>query len=189
MQEKLPQRKQIRLKEYDYSTEGYYFITICTKNRLELLGKIYNICRDGNMPSAKIKLTNAGVIVEKYIKQISNVYNYAIIDEYVIMPNHIHLILVLEKNLGKNISTIIGQFKRNVSLELKYSIWQKHFYEHIIRNEKEYYKIKEYIVNNIAKWEEDKYSGYSGRLVAVPTNNLKCYKIFINIGCDYVAKN
>ena len=167
MYKKLPQSKQIRLKEYDYSAEGYYFITICTKNRLELFGKIYNTCRDGNLPSAKIKLTKTGIIVEKYIKQISNIYNYAIIDEYIIMPNHIHMILVLEKNVGKNISTVIGQFKRNVSLELKYPIWQKRFYEHIIRNEKEYYKIKEYIINNISNWEEDK---YNGRLIAVPTN-------------------
>ncbi len=177
MQKKLPQRKRIRLKDYDYASEGYYFITICIKNRLELLGKIHNICRGGNLPSAKIKLTHEGKVVQKFIEAISSIYNNVIIDEYVIMPNHIHMILVLENNNGKDISKIIGQFKRNVSIELKYSIWQKLFYEHIIRNEKEYYKIKEYIQNNVARWNEDK---YFGRLIAAPTL-LNIYLIIKNI--------
>ena len=166
MKENLPQRKRIRLLEYDYSTEGYYFITICTKNRIEILGKIKDICRGGNLPSAKIKLTDIGIIVEKYIKQITNVYDNVNIDEYIIMPNHIHMILILENSNEHNISKIIGQFKRNVSMELKYSIWQKLFYEHVIRNDKEYYMIKEYIRTNIIKWKEDR---YSGRLIAAPT--------------------
>ena len=94
MKENLPHRKRIRLLGYDYSTEGYYFITICTKNRLEILGKIDEICRGGNLPSANMKLSEEGKLVEKYIKEISNIYNNANIDEYVIMPNHIHMILL-----------------------------------------------------------------------------------------------
>ena len=73
------------------------------------------------------------------------------------MPNHIHIILII-KNKGEiSISKIIQQFKGKITKELKYSIWQKLFYEHIIRNEKEYLKIKEYIINNPLNWEKDMY--------------------------------
>ena len=156
MKRNLPQRKNIRLESECYTQTGYYFITICIKNRLNILGKIYE-CRGGYQPSAKIELTKFGRLVEKYLKEIPNVYRNVKIDEYVIMPNHIHLILILESNNEFDISTIIGQFKRKVSKEIKCKIGQKLFYDHIIRNDKEYYKIKEYIQINVERWEEDKY--------------------------------
>lgn len=150
MERKLPQRKRIRLESECYSQIGYYFITICVKNRLNLLGEIYE-CRGGYQPSVKMKLTKVGNLVEKYLKEIPKLYINTQIDEYVIMPNHIHLILVLENNKENNVSTIIGQFKRKVSKELKCKIWQKLFYDHIIRND------KEYIQTNVERWKEDKY--------------------------------
>ena len=79
------------------------------------------------------------------------------LDEYVVMPNHIHIILGIEKESTKTISTIIGQFKRIVSKEVKKPIWQKSFHEHVIRNEKDYFIIKEYIQNNIINWKNDLY--------------------------------
>lgn len=145
----LPIRKRLRLKNYDYSKQGMYFITICVQDRIELLGKIVN---ENNM-----KLTNEGNIVERNICQIEQIYKDVILDKYVIMPNHIHMIIILNKNNNITISRLIKQYKMYVSKETKYSFWQKSYYEHIIRNEKEYLKISEYIKNNIRNWKQDKY--------------------------------
>ena len=148
MENKLPTRKRLRIIEYDYSKEGMYFITICIKNRLELLGKI----KDNY-----IELTQEGIIVKECIKQIEKRYINVEIDEYVIMPNHIHMILVINNKTEVTISRMMKQYKTYVSKKVGYAIWQKSFYEHIIRNEKEYIKIKDYIKNNIINWKEDRY--------------------------------
>ena len=123
-------------------------ITICVKYRLEMLGEIveYNI-----------KLTKEGNIVKQNINKIEQIYKNTIIDEYVIMPNHIHILLLINYKSNVTISKIIKHFKTNITREIEYSIWQKSFYEHIIRNEKEYLKIKEYIKNNVINWRKDKY--------------------------------
>ena len=73
------------------------------------------------------------------------------------MPNHIHMLLLIDYKNGITVSKIIKHYKANTSREITYQIWQKSFYEHIVRNEKEYLKIKEYIRNNIINWKEDKY--------------------------------
>ena len=148
MENKLPTRKRLRIIEYDYSKEGMYFITICIKNRLELLGKI----KDNY-----IELTQEGIIVKECIKQIEKRYINVEIDEYVIMPNHIHMILVINNKTEVTISRMMKQYKTYVSKKVGYAIWQKSFYEHIIRNEKEYIKIKDYIKNNIINWKVDRY--------------------------------
>lgn len=148
MKENLPVRKRIRLKDYDYSEENMYFITICVKDRLELLGKII----EGN-----IELTTEGKIIKQNINKIEKIYKNIIIDEYVIMPNHIHILLLINYKSDITISKIIKHFKTNVTREIKYSMWQKSFYEHIVRNEKEYFKIKEYIKYNVINWKKDKY--------------------------------
>lgn len=149
MENKLPTRKRLRIIEYDYSKEGMYFITICIKNRLELLGEIKNI--------NYMELTQEGIIVKESIKQIEKRYINVEIDEYVIMPNHIHMIVAVKNKTKVTISRMIKQYKGYVSNKVVYAIWQKSFYEHIIRNEKEYIKIKDYIKNNIRNWKEDRY--------------------------------
>ena len=149
MENKLPTRKRLRIIEYDYSKEGMYFITICIKNRLELLGEIKNI--------NYMELTQEGIIVKESIKQIEKRYINVEIDEYVIMPNHIQMILAVKNKTKVTISRMIKQYKAYVSKKVVYAIWQKSFYEHIIRNEKEYIKIKDYIKNNIRNWKEDRY--------------------------------
>ena len=160
MNNKPLQRKNVRLKHYDYSLEGYYFITICTKNRKEILGKInvgVALLGDPN----KIDLTKAGNTVKKHINNCNKISDNIFIDEYVIMPNHIHFIIVLKNGSPKSatptIPKIINAYKSIVTKEIGYPIWQRNYYEHIIRNEKEYYEIKRYIKNNIIKWEADKY--------------------------------
>ena len=149
MKDNLPIRKSLRLKDYAYTEQGMYFITICVKDRLQLLGKII----DNN----SIFLTREGEIVEQNLKQIEQTFENTTIDEYVIMPNHIHMIITINEEEAISISRIIKQYKMYVSKKLGYSIWQKSYYDHIIRNEKEYYKIKQYIQNNIINWKMDKY--------------------------------
>ncbi len=149
MKDNLPVRKRLRLKEFDYSKEEIYFITLCIRNRIELLGKI--------VETNHIELTKLGNISEQYIKEIERKYTNIRIDEYVIMPNHIHLLIIINKQNEITISRIIKQYKMYVSKINGFSIWQKSFYEHIIRNEKEYWKIKKYIKDNIINWKQDKY--------------------------------
>ena len=101
-------RKSVRLKDYDYSKEGYYYITICIKNRKEILSKIdsynakymsYNVGvgvpDDPNR--IHIKLTTYGEIIEKQIKDINKIYNDIRIENYIIMPNHVHMIIELAR--------------------------------------------------------------------------------------------
>lgn len=148
MKKFLPVRKRIRLQEYDYSDENMYFITICIKNKMEILGTIIN---------DNIKLTTQGNIVKDNINEIEKIYKNITIDEYVVMPNHIHILLLINYKNNVTISKIIKHFKTNISREIGCSIFQKSFYEHIVRNEKEYLKIKEYVKNNVINWRKDKY--------------------------------
>ncbi len=170
----LPKRKQIRLKEYDYSQNGYYFVTICAKDRKCLFGTIDMVDKQTPLVGAdtiRPQLNEYGKYIEKSISEINNHYENVFVDKYVIMPNHIHMILVIRNDTNNRntvsgrivsaptISVIVGQMKRWVSKMIGFSCWQKSFYEHIIRNELEYLKIYEYIENNPIKWKEDEYYG------------------------------
>lgn len=148
MKDTLHLRKRIHLKNYDYSKEGLYFITLCIKKRLDLLGKIKGI--------NYIELTQEGILAEKYLKNMEQIYYPVTIDEYIIMPNYIHIIIHINNSNNISISRIIKQYKMYVSKKIGYSIWQKSFYDHIIRHEKEYHIIK-YIKNNILNWKNDTY--------------------------------
>jgi putative transposase len=157
----LPKRKLIRLKDYDYSQNGAYFVTICVKDRHKMLGEIVGAII--NRPNYVIQLSEYGAVVDNAINDISNHYPNVFVDKYIIMPNHIHMILLLQENDGRliiaptTISTIIQQLKRYVSKQIGFSIWQKSFHDHIIRNEQEYLKIWEYIDTNPIKWQDDCY--------------------------------
>ena len=115
MNDNLPQRKDIRLKYYDYSVEGYYFITICTKNKDCILSTI-KLCSDNTYKSV---LTKIGEKVDNYLNKIKDIYLNVTINEYIIMPNHIHMILIINKKETNSISRFIQQFKGMVSKELK----------------------------------------------------------------------
>ena len=152
-----PKRKQIRLSDYDYSQNGYYFITICTKERKTLFWD------DVGADIIRPNLSSYGKIVKTAIKAIPKHYLNVSVDKYVIMPDHIHLILVISNNEtnghinGQIISAptvmrVIGQMKRWVSKEIGFSIWQKSFYENIIRNENDYITKTEYMLNNPLKY-------------------------------------
>lgn len=145
----LSRRKRIRLKDYDYSQNGCYFITICTKERMPVF------C-DKTQPQA---LSHCGEYVNTAINNISLCYPNVLLDGYVIMPDHVHLILTVQNgnvradNIRpyKSVSNVVGQMKRWVSKQIGFSVWQKSYYEHIIRNEKEYIEARQYVLNNPLK--------------------------------------
>ena len=172
-------RKSIRLKDYDYSKEGMYFITICTHNREHLFGEIIY---------GKMILNNAGEIVKSELLKTNEIRKNVKIDNWVIMPNHIHFLIEILggfpsgkplqnnnlKNVGvlplanpnklkaNTIGSIVNQIKSKVTKEVRketeiFNVWQRNYYENIIRNDEIYIKVSEYIENNPLKWEEDKY--------------------------------
>ena len=162
----LPVRKGMRLEGFDYSGNGAYFITMCVKDGHEMLGKV---SVDVGARIARPSLSKAGVIVEDAIHNVSQIYPSVLVDKYVIMPNHVHLILIIQDsfscatpNNGRamrapTISRLINQMKGHVTKQLGYSIWQKLFHDRIIRDEAEYRHIWKYVDENPARWAEDKY--------------------------------
>lgn len=145
-----------RLKGYDYSSPGAYFITIVTKNRK---------CYFGDVENGKMILNEFGKIVNNYWKQIPKHFSYVILDEYIVMPNHIHGILILDefKTLKKRqpVGVIINQFKRIYTITIRLVEvnfgWHPRFHDHIIRSEKDLNRIRQYIIDNPKKWKSDKF--------------------------------
>ena len=154
----LPKRKQNRLAEYDYSTPNAYFITVCTENRRNLFWKDAREIADcpENVP-----LTSLGMIVRQCIHDIPGHYPTITVDHAVIMPNHIHLLLQINTDIdgrpmaAPTISTVINQTKGVIPKKAGFSVWQKGFYDHVIRNDNDYRDIWNYIEGNPSKWAED----------------------------------
>jgi putative transposase len=184
-----PNRKPNRIKNFDYSECRYYFITICTKNRENHFGTVEN---------SQMKLSEIGKITEIKWKEIASYFPDVELDEFIVMPNHIHGIISFFNNLRKDkindirnrqacslhsngnnnkdelpkkeltpnknhqkLPVIIGSFKSGVTRivnqipRIGYFCWQKSYYDHIIRNEKELGIIREYININPMKWPDD----------------------------------
>ncbi len=152
-------------------TPGMYFLTVCVKNSANLLGKIVG-CGDFDTP--QMIFSGYGVILDKYINLMNSKYPHIKIDKYIIMPNYIHMIIVILdaerinpfptiKALKYDISNIVGKFKAGVTRiagnafmhSAKGSIWQTSCNGHIIRGEKDYQKIWEYIDANVLRWEKN----------------------------------
>jgi REP element-mobilizing transposase RayT len=166
----LPVRKYPRLKDYDYCQSGAYFVTFCTRDRHELLGQVVG---SGFHPRPSVELTELGVEVQNAIEYVqSNSNNAIIISKYVIMPNHVHMIVILSPaRLGDTVGdgtptlqSLVGRIKSYTTKRWNvmggtehFSFWQRSFHEHIIRNESEYHAIWQYINDNPMKWTEDKY--------------------------------
>lgn len=150
-------RKPLRLKGYDYSLGGYYFVTVCTKDRIPCLRRGAH-CAPEPLPP----LTAVGRIAEQAVLQISTHYPGVTVDKYVVMPNHVHILLVLPPDDGRalrapTLSRIVRAWKETVTKTFGKAIWQKSFYDHIIRDETDYLRIWDYIDTNPAKWAEDTY--------------------------------
>jgi len=161
----------MRLQGYDYSQTGAYFITLCTRNRESLFGDIVE---------REMRLNVTGLIVAASWKWLATQYNHVELDEWVIMPNHLHgIIVITDDRMGgsrtaptmrtttpesqrKPIGRLIGAFKtistkriNEYRSKMGSGIWQRNYYEHIIRNEPELSSIREYMQNNPMQWEMD----------------------------------
>ena len=145
----LPKRKRVRILNYDYSQSGAYFVTICTHDRRRLLSRIVG-------DDAHIVPLPCGTIVEKYIK------NAPEITKYVIMPDHVHIIIELHNGSmcettyvsrkDNRLASIVRSIKSLTTKEVGMSIFQRGYYDHVIRNQQDYDEIWEYIDNNPRKW-------------------------------------
>ncbi len=180
-------RKSIRLKGYDYSKAGLYFITICVQDRKCLFGKIVGI--ENFQP--KIVLNDAGKIADECWLGIPEHFPNVVLHEHIVMPNHVHGIVELsQKNINdvrvQNVQPVQNEFQKIIphsigSIIRGYKIgvtkwfrnntvgaenflpvlWQRNYYEHIIRDEKSYQRISEYIINNPKNWQEDNFFNFS----------------------------
>ena len=158
---KFPTRKPTRAHGFDYSTPRGYFITVCTEHRRKILSSIVG---EGLAPP-EIKLSNYGKIVNDNLLSLEGQYSNLRIDNYVIMPNHIHIIFVLLDEAGgaspsPTISNIICAFKSKCVRDLRKlgfdgKLFQRSFYDHIIRNRQDHEEISRYIYENPINWEKD----------------------------------
>jgi putative transposase len=165
---KLQGRRSIRLKEYDYSSPGAYFVTICTNNRK---------CFFGYVRGERVILSAVGRKARTFFKEIPEHFDNIALDEFVVMPNHLHGIIVMQ-NVGvqnfeplqghnvfqhvvpKSLGSVIRTYKSALTRWCRvnghqYFEWQRNYYEHIIRDEDDLNKITEYIRNNPLEWHSD----------------------------------
>ena len=182
----LHRRRSIRLKGYDYSQGGAYFITICTQNRE---------CSFGDIMDGRMGLNDAGQMIERWWNELMGKYPHIKIDAYIVMPNHFHGIIIVGATLcgrpeiinrqphhqigqphrvAPTIGEIIDWFKTMTINEyirgvkqhnwqpFHGKLWQRNYYDRIIRNEKELNQIREYIFNNPFQWAEDEYNPEKG---------------------------
>ena len=166
-QHRLPNRRSIRLQDYDYAQNGAYFVTICTNQRLCVLGDI----RDGVM-----RCSTVGQVVEAAWQDLPHHTPGLILDAWVVMPNHLHGIVILPgKSMSETLSqtiprgpkpgslgAVLGGFKSAVSrrvsasdLSLVRPLWQRNYYDRIIRDNRELGATQKYIETNPARWDDD----------------------------------
>ncbi len=143
-------RKSLRLKHCTYKTCGSYFLTICTKNRENLFWDHYEII------DSSPTLSSLGVAVENCIENLPVIFPFVHLDCFSIMPNHVHFLLTFEKDNEVGCSQIIQRFKSSVTKIVEKNIWQRSFFDRIVRDEDEYKKIYDYVINNSIRWREDK---------------------------------
>jgi putative transposase len=180
-------RKSIRLKNYNYTQQGAYYITICASKR---------VCRGGSRTSldihhntfghiknGKMILNDIGKIIHDSWLWLADQYAYVGLDKFIIMPNHMHGVILLMDTMGmvikvkgasrgaptsrmlhKPLGQLIGAFKTVSTKKINairntsgVRLWQRDFYEHVISDESDFSRIREYIINNPKNWENDKY--------------------------------
>ena len=157
----MKERKKQRLVEFDYAMHGAYFVTICVQDMQ---------CRFGKIIDGSMVLNEAGEIVKEQWNWLFDQYHYLQIDEFIVMPNHLHGIIHVVGNgrdrslqicKAKSIPELVGAFKTTSSKMTHLAghtdfKWQKSFYDRVVRDEKELHLIREYITNNPLSWELDK---------------------------------
>ena len=147
-----PQRKSPRIAHFDYASSNYYFVTICTRDKRFLFGS----------PN---QLNRLGTIARDDLLAVSSHYPDVEVLSYVVMPNHIHAIFAIgcntEEGISPSLNTVVGQYKSGVARKLRkicpdLDVWQRSYYDSVIRNERAYLEALQYIENNPLKWELSK---------------------------------
>ena len=168
MDDRLPVRKSLRMLHYDYNTPGAYFLTFCTHNRKHILSYIPEEIQGTEKP----RLTICGKIVDGILRNLPENLHVTI-DQYVIMPNHVHLIAVITGEVAVKesihslpqmrsvVSKLMGYIKMNASKAIRshygdIPVWQRGYYDHVIRNQEDYIALAEYIQTNPLRWKMDK---------------------------------
>ena len=178
-------RKSIRIQGYDYAQDGAYFITICTHNRQCLFGDIKGVLQYA--PTAKMVLNPFGIVVRDAWQNTPVIRPGILLDEFVIMPNHVHGIIMICRGVSQyaptqyaptilppyppttpfrspsqTIGAIVRGFKSSTTKQINQiretaglPVWQRNYHEHIIRNEEELHRIREYIITNPQHWVKD----------------------------------
>lgn len=162
-------RKSVRLPQFDYSNNGAYFVTVCSKNRQRLFGRI---------EESVVRPSSLGILVAHLLKSIPNHFPNFHLDEFIVMPNHLHAILAVQRGtacrtpmyeeFGKpvpgSIATVVRSFKSEVTRRWRSKggqksavIWQRGYYLHVIRDQDELNRVRRYIRLNPLKWELDQY--------------------------------
>lgn len=156
----LPKRKPNRLKDYDYSSAGAYFVTICTQGRRCILSDIVG---EGLAPPV-VRLTRYGGLADEQVRQIEVKYPSVRIDRYVIMPNRIHMLLSIRNEAGgaspsPTLMDVVRGFKSQTTrlCGCGEKLFQRSFYDHVVRNEADYLDIWNYIETNPVKWKDDRF--------------------------------
>jgi REP element-mobilizing transposase RayT len=178
-------RRSIRLPHYDYAQRGVYFITLCVQHRRSLFGDVI----DGSMV-----LKNLGEIVATEWRRTSKIRPNIAVDEFVVMPNHLHGLIVMEplrrgvshtpggkfRSPAQTVSAIVRGFKGSTTRlinELQGTpgvmLWKRNYYEHIVRDDRELQRIREYIANNPAQWALDRENPEEGVYQYAPTDGIE----------------
>ncbi len=162
----LPKRKSLRLKHYDYSQQGLYFVTICCQK---------HSCYYGSIKNDTMQLNHAGIMIEKWTLKIPEKFTNLMVHDYVIMPNHFHCVIGIDgiqtaiAHTGATLASVVQWFKtmttndyiKNVKSDnwqrFDKKLWQRSFHEHVIRNQQSHEMIVDYIKYNPQKWADDKY--------------------------------
>jgi REP element-mobilizing transposase RayT len=189
----LPVRKQIRLEDFCYSNTGVYFITICVEGRHEMLGEVVG---DGvlDVPPTQgvldvppfpkeapyVRLSEYGRIADKYIAIVGSHYANIVIKKYVVMPNHLHILLRVHLANNKEdlrpineaawtrsrandtIPAFVSTLKRYIHKECGFKLFQRAYHDYVVRNKSVYRRICEYIAKNPEEWQKDCYYAAKG---------------------------
>jgi REP element-mobilizing transposase RayT len=163
------ERKSLRLQNWDYRSSGWYYVTICTKNREKIFGQVKN---------GEMMLSQCGEIVREEWIASETLRKEIYLDEFVIMPNHFHGIVEIRRGVwpytptkrgfqspSKDLGSMIRSFKGSVTKRINEHreiqgcpVWQRNYHDHIIRNDEDLHRIRKYIRDNPVNWQEDEYN-------------------------------
>ena len=154
-----PKRKPTRLFSFNYNEAGTYFLTLCTKDKHCIFGQVLDGTDETQSPM--MQLSRAGMIVQNQIQAMADFYPNANVEHFVVMPNHIHLLLSTRGDEKETtpanavVPRFISTLKRFTNKQAGADLWQRSFHDHVVRNEQDYLRIWQYIDSNAVKWKED----------------------------------